>query len=87
MAGALGGEGLIERTSERTQREARYGIWAAGACTLAVAVAGCGKVLNNDNLQNKIRTQMSGPPFNLTVKSVNCPSNEPVKQGDKFTCT
>jgi hypothetical protein len=66
----------------------RYGVWAAGACTLAVAVAGCGtKVLNSNNLQNKIQAQMSGAPFNLSVKKVNCPSDRPVKKGDSFTCT
>jgi hypothetical protein len=59
----------------------------AGVLALALAAAGCGtKMLNTSNVEKLIKTKMSGPPFNASVKGVKCP-DQPVKKGDVFTCT
>ncbi len=66
----------------------RYRIGLAGACALAFALAGCGStVIDAGKVEKLIRDKAAGPPFNLKIKSVTCPSNRPAKKGDKFTCT
>lgn len=61
---------------------------AAGACTLALLAAGCGtSVVDARRVENQIRSLVSGPPANLSVAAVTCPSGRAAKQGDTFSCT
>jgi hypothetical protein len=60
----------------------------SAAAALALAAAGCGtEVIDGSKVEHAIRAKVAGPPFNLSVASVKCPSNHPVNVGSTFQCT
>jgi hypothetical protein len=66
----------------------RRTIALSSAAALALAAAGCGtEVIDAAKVQNAIRAKAAGPPFNLSVANVKCPTNQPVKVGSTFQCT
>ncbi len=63
------------------------GLCVGGACALAVIAAGCGTtVIDAGKVEQRIRTDASGPPYNLSVGSVRCPSKRPAKKDETFQC-
>jgi hypothetical protein len=66
----------------------KNGIWVMGACAVTLAAAGCGtRTIDGRKVQNQIQSQAAGPPFNLSVAGVRCPTHRAAKKNDTFTCT
>jgi hypothetical protein len=64
----------------------KSGVLLTGGC--AIALAGCGTTtVDGRKVQDQIRAQASGPPFDLSVAGVKCPAHRAAKKNDTFTCT
>ena len=54
----------------------------------ALAVAGCSKTIDTEDLENQLRTQMApqggAKPEDITV---DCPEDQEIEKGRKFSCT
>src|SRR4051812_11388788 len=51
---------------------------------VATALAGCGKMIDHQELEQRITDKLRS---RLALKSVSCPDGRPFKAGDTFECT
>jgi len=72
------------------QRRARFGIVAALASSIALAVSGCGG-LDTDKLEEEISadsdSSLQEAGSDVTVSSVSCPDDISSETGEPFECT
>lgn len=68
----------------------RWSPVVVGAAALALVPAGCGGTLDDQKVEDSIRSgvderlRRAGTPGR--VRSITCPEDRPIKQGDTFTC-